>query len=74
MRAQLCRRRHLPGLHRKPHRMTVTALCPLDEGSAVGLDSLDPVVNDYGTERRACTGDIEKVMLAHRPGRGTEAT
>lgn len=42
---------------------TIPALFSFDEGLDVGLDSLDPVVDDYGTERGVFTGRIEKVVL-----------
>lgn len=42
---------------------TVPALFSFDEGLDIGLDSLDPVVDDYTTPRGAFTGTIDKVVI-----------
>ncbi|MBG6085516.1 arylsulfatase [Zhihengliuella flava] len=42
---------------------TIPALFSFDEGLDVGLDSLDPVVDDYGVHRGEFNGSIEQVVL-----------
>lgn len=42
---------------------TVPAMFSLDEGADVGLDSLDPVVDDYGVPLGKFTGTIDWVKL-----------
>lgn len=42
---------------------TVPGLFSFDEGLDVGLDSLDPVVEDYGTPKGAFNGRIETVVV-----------
>lgn len=46
---------------------TVPALFSFDEGLDVGLDSLDQVVDDYGTEKGRFTAAIEKVVIDIAP-------
>ena len=46
---------------------TVPAMFSLDEGTDVGLDSLDPVVDDYGVDRGRFTGTIDAVTIDIRP-------
>lgn len=42
---------------------TVPGLFSFDEGLDIGLDSLDPVVDDYQTERGIFNGTIEKIIV-----------
>ncbi|WP_370618163.1 hypothetical protein [Mumia sp. Pv 4-285] len=42
---------------------TVPGLFSFDEGLDIGLDSLDPVVDDYTTPKGAFTGTIDNVVL-----------
>lgn len=42
---------------------TVPGLFSFDEGLDVGLDSLDPVVADYGVERGVFSGSIAQVVI-----------
>lgn len=42
---------------------TVPGLFSFDEGLDVGLDSLDPVVRDYGVERGVFSGSIDQVVI-----------
>jgi arylsulfatase len=46
---------------------TVPALFSFDEGLDIGLDSLDPVVDDYATPRGAFNGSIANVVVDIAP-------
>ena len=46
---------------------TVPGLFSFDEGLDIGLDSLDPVVDDYATPAGAFTGTIVKVVIDISP-------
>lgn len=47
---------------------TVPALFSFDEGLDIGLDSLDPVVEDYRTEKGRFNGTIDHVTVDIAPG------